>query len=111
LSFSLVLESSKTKGNNREINSAKGSITFFNMTSATNQAVGPQPSRAEQETQNEARRLTSQIEAALAVVGTRSPEQSDELDVSADRIERAARDLVDALRELADERKEQQDEQ
>ena len=81
------------------------------MTSATNKAaVDPQLSRAEQETQNEAKRLTSQIEAALAVVSTRSPEQSDELDVSADRIERAARDLVDALRELAEERKEQEDE-
>lgn len=69
------------------------------------QATASQMSRAEQETQNEANRLTGQVEAALAAVATHSPEEAESLEASADRIERAARDLADALRELAHERK------
>ncbi len=77
------------------------------MTSAKNKpALVSQLSRAEQETENEANRLTTQIEAALAAVTVRSPQGADELEACADRIERAARDLVVALRELAEERKE-----
>lgn len=76
------------------------------MTSAKNKpALVSQMSRAEQETQNEANRLTAQIDVALAAVALRSPDGADSLEASADRIERAARDLVDALRELAQERK------
>lgn len=61
--------------------------------------------RAEQETENEANRLTTQVEAALAAVALRSTDEVDSLESAADRVERAARDLVDALRELAQERK------
>lgn len=64
----------------------------------------PQMSRAEQETTTEAKRLTSQIEAALAAVAYRT-DQTEELEAYADRIERAARDLSVALRELARERR------
>jgi hypothetical protein len=69
------------------------------------QASAAQMSRAEQEAENEANRLTAQVEAAMATMAMRSPEEAESLDVSADRIERAARDLADALRELAHERK------
>ena len=65
---------------------------------------GRQMTRAEQEARTEANRLISQIEAALAAVATRFSEESDSLDVAADRIERSSRDLADALRELALER-------
>ena len=64
-----------------------------------------QLTRAEQETQTEAERLTAQIEAALAAVAVRSHGDPEELDARADRIERAARDLSVALRELARERR------
>ena len=64
----------------------------------------PQTTRGEQETTTEARRLTSQIEDALAAVARRTNE-TDELEAYADRIERAARDLSVALRELARERR------
>ena len=67
------------------------------------QAAAPQKSRSEQETENEANRLIAQVDAALAAVAVRTPE--DSLDAAADRIERAARDLADALRGLAQERK------
>ncbi|HEY8227141.1 MAG TPA: hypothetical protein VIG25_17840 [Pyrinomonadaceae bacterium] len=60
---------------------------------------------AEQETENEANRLTEQVEAALAAVALRSPDSDETLEGCADRIERAARDLSDALRELAKQRK------
>jgi len=60
--------------------------------------------RAEQETETEANRLIEQIEAALAAVVMRSVDESDSLEAAADRVERAARDLVDGLRELAHER-------
>ncbi len=69
------------------------------------QAAASQKTRAEQETENEANRLREQVEAALAAVASRSPDEVDSLHTAADRIERAARDLADALRELAEQRK------
>jgi len=69
------------------------------------QATASQMTRSEQETENEANRLTAQIEAALAAVAMRSPDDDDSLESAADRIERAARDLAAALRGLAQERK------
>jgi hypothetical protein len=69
------------------------------------QATAFQMTRSEQETENEANRLTLQIEAALAAVAMRSPDEEDSLESAADRIERAARDLATALRGLAQERK------
>ena len=61
--------------------------------------------RGEQETETEATRLIELIEAALAIVTVRSSGEVDSLEASADRIERAARDLSVALRELAHERR------
>lgn len=61
--------------------------------------------RAEQETQTEAERLTEQIEASLAAVAVRTRDDPEELEARADRLERAARDLSVALRELARERR------
>ena len=76
------------------------------MTSSMNQqAAASQKSRAEQETENEANRLREQVDAALAIVASRSPDEIDSLHSTADRIERAARDLSDALRQLAEQRK------
>ena len=69
------------------------------------QATASQKTRAEQETENEANRLRDQIDAALAAVAARSPDEIDSLESAADRIERAARDLSDALRQLAQQRK------
>ncbi len=69
------------------------------------QATALQKTRAEQETENEAKRLAEQVEAALATVAIRSPDEVDSLQTAATRIERAARDLADALRELAQQRK------
>ena len=69
------------------------------------QATASQKTRAEQETENEANRLREQIDAALASVELRSPDEIDSLQSAADRIERAARDLSDALRQLAQQRK------
>lgn len=60
--------------------------------------------RGEQETETEATRLIALIEDALSVVAIQSGEV-DSLEASADRIERAARDLSVALRELAHERR------
>ena len=68
-------------------------------------AASPKKTRAEQETENEANRLREQVDAALAVVALRSPDEIDSLHMAADRIERAARDLADALRQLAEQRK------
>jgi hypothetical protein len=70
----------------------------------------PQLTRAEQETQTEAKRLTVQIEQALAAVAVRSSSDTGELDACADRLERAARDLAVALRELARERRRMREE-
>jgi hypothetical protein len=69
------------------------------------QATAFQMTRSEQETQNEANRLTVQIETALAAVVRRSPDDADSLESAADRIERTARDLAAAIRGLAQERK------
>lgn len=69
------------------------------------QAIASRMTRSEQEFENEANRLISQIEAALAAVAMRSPHEVDSLESNADRIERAARDLAVALRGLAQERK------
>ena len=69
------------------------------------QATASQKTRAEQETENEANRLTEQVEAALAAVAMRSPDEDESLQAAADRIERVARDLADALRALAQQRK------
>ena len=60
---------------------------------------------SEKETENEANRLIEQVEAALAAVALRSPDSDEALEASADRIERASRDLGDVLRQLAKERK------
>jgi len=51
--------------------------------------------------------LNSQISDALAAVATRQKTQdaADELEATADRLERAARDLAVALRELGEERR------
>ena len=48
--------------------------------------------------------LREQVDAALATVLSRSPDEVESLQTAADRIERAARDLSDALRELARQR-------
>jgi len=75
------------------------------MTSSMNQqAAASQRTRAEQETENEANRLREQVDAALAIVALRSPDEVDSLLMAADRIERAARDLTDALRQIAEQR-------
>jgi len=68
------------------------------------QATASQKTRAEQETENEANRLRDEVEAALAIVPLRSPDEIDSLLMAADRIERAARDLADALRQIAEQR-------
>ena len=72
--------------------------------------TAPQLSNAEQETEAAAERLNTQIEAALASVATRNPDDAGELDTFADRIERSARDLSVALRELARRRRNSSDE-
>ena len=80
------------------------------MTSSMNQqATASQKSRAEQETENEANRLREQVDSALAIVASRSPDEIDSLQMTADRIERAARDLADALRQLAQQRRTAED--
>lgn len=55
----------------------------------------------EQETQAAAERLKAQIEDALSIVFNSSSESTEELTARADRLDRAARDLVVALREVA----------
>lgn len=65
-------------------------------------------SRAEQEAQTAAERLTAQIEEALTVVAVPASNGSDDLEACADRLERAARDMAVALRELATQRAQQQ---
>jgi hypothetical protein len=67
------------------------------------QAPSSQKTRAEQEAETEATRLIELIETALAAVVVRFSDENNSLEASADRIERAARDLADALRELARE--------
>lgn len=63
-----------------------------------------QLSRAEQETQTAAERLTAQIDDALAAVAVPTSDGTEELEACADRLERAARDMAVALRELAVQR-------
>jgi ABC-type transporter Mla subunit MlaD len=64
-----------------------------------------QLTRAEQEVQTAAERLTSQMDDALAAVSSiQSPDAAGELEAVADRLERAARDMSVALRELAEQR-------
>ena len=71
-----------------------------------NQGVSAsQMTRSEQEAENEGNRLIEQIEGSMAIVAVRSSDDGESLETAADRIERAARDLVDALRELARERR------
>ena len=41
------------------------------------QAAAPRKTRSEQETENEANRLKVQVEAALAAVAMRSPDEDD----------------------------------
>ena len=55
------------------------------------QAAASQKTRAEQETENEANRLREQVDAGLAIVALRSPDEVDSLYMAADRIERAVR--------------------
>ena len=62
-------------------------------------------SRGEKETETEAARLIEHIEEALAAVALRSKSDIESLEATADRIERAARDLSTALRELAEQRR------
>lgn len=70
-----------------------------------NQRAAASPkSRAEQETENEAKRLIELVHSALAAVATHSQDEDESLTVCADRIERAARDLAVAVRELAEQR-------
>jgi hypothetical protein len=69
------------------------------------QATASQKTRSEQETENEANRLREQIDEALVVVASRSPDEIESLQTAADRIERVARDLSDALRRLAQQRR------
>ena len=63
------------------------------------------PTRAEQETTSAADRLKTQIDRAVAAVGSRSDLDLNELESCAAGLERSARDLAVALRELARERK------
>ncbi|HKC63522.1 MAG TPA: hypothetical protein VKB86_07785 [Pyrinomonadaceae bacterium] len=69
-----------------------------------------QMTRAEQETEAAAERLTSQIKSARMAVSLHSASEIDELEACADRLERTARDLATALRELAHERRAQAEE-
>lgn len=79
--------------------------------SSKGSSSSPRPlTRAEQEVQSAAERLTAQIDDALAAVSVKSPGGVDELDACAARLERAARDLSVALRELGDERKNERQE-
>ena len=77
--------------------------------SMNQQAAAPQKTRAEQETENEANRLREQVDAALAAIAQRSPDEFDALQTAADRIERVARDLADTVRELAQQRRAAED--
>ena len=68
-----------------------------------------QMSPAAQETESAAERLTTQIGDALSAVANQTTDDT-ELEASAARIERAARDLAVALRELARRRRSGADE-
>ena len=73
--------------------------------SMNQQAIASPKTRAEQDTEYEANRLIEQVEAALAAVAVRSPDEDDSMQAVADRIERTARDLANALRALSRQRK------
>lgn len=77
---------------------------IFVTTDSTSQGALP-VSRARRETEAAAERLNAQIEAALAAVTDNSPDDSDDLEACADRLERAARDMTVALRELVARRR------
>lgn len=81
--------------------------------STGNQGTSPpvQLTRAEQEVNTAAERLNTQIESALAAVAVHSEDGDEELEACADRLERAARDMVVALRELAERRSNSEDEE
>lgn len=64
-----------------------------------------QMSRGEHEAETAATRLVELIEDALALVAIHSTSEVDALEGTADRIERASRDLSAALRELSRERR------
>ena len=83
---------------------APGPSVFFVSKSRTDTQGQPALSRAEQETQTAAERLSALIEDALAAVAVRSKDGVGELEAFAHRIERAARDLTVAFRELAQRR-------
>jgi hypothetical protein len=92
-------------GPDAEISSVKQGRFFVSTKGSTSPSIPL--TRAEQEVQSAAERLNSQIEDAIAAVaGRQTPGGVDELEASADRLERAARDLSVALRELVDERRE-----
>ena len=92
-------------------NTFRPEISYFYKTMSTREnSSSVRLTRAEQETQTEAKRLTEQIEAALAAVAVRTRDDPEELAARADRLERAARDFSVALRELASERKRKREE-
>jgi hypothetical protein len=66
--------------------------------------------RAHEEAVSEATRLIEQIQGASDAISSLSMDENDSLDVIADRIERASRDLVVKLRELERERRISQEE-
>lgn len=74
----------------------------FIFVSNTGTSTPRQLTRAEQEAQAAAERLSGQIEDALRAVASKSGDGTEELEACADRLERAARDLAVALRELAE---------
>lgn len=68
-----------------------------------------QGSNAAQEAASAAERLNTQVSDALVAVASASGGAPDELEASADRIERAARDLSVALRDLASRQRSRED--
>lgn len=78
----------------------RGPHLFF--VSNTGTSTPRQLTRAEQEAQAAAERLSQLIDDALRAVASKSGDGTEELEACADRLERAARDLAVALRELAE---------
>lgn len=83
----------------------------MNLKSNESDSLPAQPSRAERETQSAAERLAVQTSDALQTVAARHNIDPEEVEASAARLERAARDLAVALRELAHEHRTQRDNQ
>ena len=104
--MNLVTITNQVEFNAKQITSSF-SVDYFQ--AMNQQATASQKTRAEQETENEANRLREQIDDALAAVISRSPDEIESLQTTADRIERAARDLADALRQLAQQRRSTED--